>query len=280
MGQHVALAFKAKTMINFFRRIRKQLADDNKPLKYMRYAIGEIVLVVVGILIALQINTWNEELKNQKNEYSFYKDILSDLEKDSIKLNGLTIYYKNRIEHAGWLLKKVRNPNSPLENEEFGKHVEPLYIGPLQVTYNSSYESAKSSGAFANFKNEEILKNLNQFYADFEELNVIMESTLRSLESKLEPLMSTVPENFITSESGAYVIMSEWHGNSGFYEFIDDIKDKRNLTVDIKTFIQKPQFEYYLIGDLGRSFNALTSLKLREERLSKIKNEIKKYIKD
>jgi len=46
-------------MINFFRKIRKKLADDNKPLKYMRYAIGEILLVVIGILIALQINNWN-----------------------------------------------------------------------------------------------------------------------------------------------------------------------------------------------------------------------------
>lgn len=246
----------------------------------MKYAVGEIVLVVIGILIALQINTWNEELKNQKNEYSFYKDILSDLEKDSIKLNSLTIYYKNRIEHAGWLLKKVRNPNSPFENEEFGKHVEPLYIGPLPVTYNSSYEAAKSSGAFANFKNKAILKNLNQFYADFEEPKGIMEATLHSLESNLEPLMSTIPENFITWETGAYVIMSKWHGNSGLYQFIDDIKDKRNLTVDIKTFIQKPQFEYYLIGDLGRSFNALASLKLREEGLTKIKDEIIEYIND
>ena len=267
-------------MINFFRKIRKQLADDNKPLKYMRYAIGEIVLVVIGILIALSVNNWNEELKNQKNEYSFYKDILSDLEKDSIKLNGLTIYYKNRIEHAGWLLKKVRNPNSPFENEEFGKHVEPLYIGPLTVTYNSSHEAAKSSGAFTNFKNEEILKNLNQFYADFEELNGIMDATLHSLESNLEPLMSTIPENFITLETGAYVIMSEWHGNSGLYEFIDGIKDKRNLTVDIKTFIQKPQFEYYLIGDLGRSFNALASLEIRTKKLTKIKNEIEYYVSD
>ena len=54
-------------MIPFFRKIRKKMADDNRPLKpawpagrYMRYAIGEIVLVVIGILIALQINTWNE----------------------------------------------------------------------------------------------------------------------------------------------------------------------------------------------------------------------------
>jgi len=48
-------------MIPFFRRIRKKMADDNKPIKYMRYAIGEIVLVVIGILIALQINNWRNE---------------------------------------------------------------------------------------------------------------------------------------------------------------------------------------------------------------------------
>ncbi len=63
MGQPAALAFKTKSMINFFRKIRKQLSNDNKPLKYVRYAIGEIVLVVIGILIALQINNWNEKRK-------------------------------------------------------------------------------------------------------------------------------------------------------------------------------------------------------------------------
>jgi len=48
-------------MINFFRKKRKKLAEDNKAVKYARYAIGEIVLVVIGILIALQINSWNKE---------------------------------------------------------------------------------------------------------------------------------------------------------------------------------------------------------------------------
>ena len=60
-------------MINFFRRIRKQLADDNKPLKYARYAIGEIVLVVVGILIALQINNWNETVTSRNVELDMMK---------------------------------------------------------------------------------------------------------------------------------------------------------------------------------------------------------------
>jgi hypothetical protein len=62
-------------MINFFRKIRRKLADDNKPSKYARYAIGEIVLVVIGILIALSINNWNEQRKNNDLEREFNTDL-------------------------------------------------------------------------------------------------------------------------------------------------------------------------------------------------------------
>ena len=50
-------------MIKFFRHIRKRILTENKTGRYLKYAIGEIVLVVFGILIALQINNWNEERK-------------------------------------------------------------------------------------------------------------------------------------------------------------------------------------------------------------------------
>jgi len=52
-------------MIPFFRKIRKQMVDQNKPMKYMRYAIGEIALVVIGILIVLSINNWNQHRNNR-----------------------------------------------------------------------------------------------------------------------------------------------------------------------------------------------------------------------
>lgn len=58
-------------MIGFFRKIRKKLADDNKPAKYFRYAIGEILLVVIGILIALQVNNWNQDRISNKNKILF-----------------------------------------------------------------------------------------------------------------------------------------------------------------------------------------------------------------
>ena len=53
-------------MLRFFRRIRQQLLSDNKFSKYLLYAVGEILLVVIGIFIALQIDTWNEDHKNAR----------------------------------------------------------------------------------------------------------------------------------------------------------------------------------------------------------------------
>lgn len=50
-------------MIKFFRKIRQQLLNENKTSKYLKYAIGEIVLVMIGILLALQVNNWNNERK-------------------------------------------------------------------------------------------------------------------------------------------------------------------------------------------------------------------------
>jgi len=63
------------------------MADENKPMKYTRYAIGEIVLVVIGILIALQINTWNEERKTRIIETKTLKEIRANLEMDLVEIS-------------------------------------------------------------------------------------------------------------------------------------------------------------------------------------------------
>ena len=67
-------------MLPFFRKIRYRLAQDNKFLQYSRYAIGEIILVVIGILIALQINNWNEQQKDLKTE----NQILNNLHQEFV----------------------------------------------------------------------------------------------------------------------------------------------------------------------------------------------------
>ena len=69
-------------MLQFFRKIRWRLAQDNQFLKYSRYAIGEIVLVVLGILIALQINTLVKEKQDRAFELRMLNNIRNDLYQD------------------------------------------------------------------------------------------------------------------------------------------------------------------------------------------------------
>ena len=90
-------------MIKFFRNIRKSLLTENRFNKYLVYAIGEIVLVVIGILIALQINIWNESRKNKENIERILKEIQQDLLND-IQEFGLGYEWAKRVDSLNNLI--------------------------------------------------------------------------------------------------------------------------------------------------------------------------------
>ena len=85
-------------MIKFFRKIRQKLLSENKFSKYLIYAIGEIVLVVIGILIAVQINNWNENWKKEKLKVSYKISLINDLSSDTLKLNELIAKNNSELE--------------------------------------------------------------------------------------------------------------------------------------------------------------------------------------
>jgi len=80
-------------MIKFFRIIRQKLLSENNFRKYLLYAIGEILLVVIGILLALQINNWNETSKNREKEVKILTNLKSDLESTVINLTKASEEY-------------------------------------------------------------------------------------------------------------------------------------------------------------------------------------------
>ncbi len=102
-------------MINFFRKIRKQLADDNKPIKYFRYAIGEILLVVIGILIALSINNWNEQRKDHLKVNKLFENLESSLKTDSIALIDII----SRSDKAVSNMKIILDNTAPQLREQY-----------------------------------------------------------------------------------------------------------------------------------------------------------------
>ncbi|RPA68537.1 hypothetical protein EF405_08100 [Cyclobacteriaceae bacterium YHN15] len=78
-------------MIKFFRKIRQKLLKENRVTRYLVYALGEIVLVVIGILIALSINTWNENRKDRAMEANYLKGISENLEGNISELEALIL---------------------------------------------------------------------------------------------------------------------------------------------------------------------------------------------
>jgi hypothetical protein len=150
-------------MINFFRKIRKKLADDNKPLKYARYAIGEIVLVVIGILIALQVNNWNQIEKSKSESNRLLILLIQDLEKDIHHFNSL------RTEYNDWLLQIENILDNSLDGnskkitrlDEFSAGRSSMYyLYVNKITYLEMFNSGKT----LEFDNLEIVREIKDYY--------------------------------------------------------------------------------------------------------------------
>tara|TARA_R110000744_G_C19189651_1_gene543720 strand:+ start:72 stop:815 length:744 start_codon:yes stop_codon:yes gene_type:complete len=133
-------------MIIFFRKIRQNLLSEGKTGKYFKYAIGEIVLVVIGILIAVQINTWNEQHKTNHKQSLVLKELLNSINND---LRG----YENNIDPR---LKRKKSGIDSLHNYIYNKKEikDSLFINfyfmSKQDVYfgygNGPFEALKSSG--------------------------------------------------------------------------------------------------------------------------------------
>jgi hypothetical protein len=262
-------------MIKFFRKIRQKMLAENKFSKYLLYAIGEIVLVVIGILIALQINSWNDNRKAKIVENNFFANVLLDLERDNEKLNYYNRFHQKRIQYLDTLLTYVRNPNRIMGIEKFGMYVEPLFYSVNATNYSTTFESAKSMGIFNNFHEKDIVKELSQYYADFVLIENSFSTITRIVENQFEPLMYTLPEGYITETTGTLVISEE--DVQKFYDKVSSIKDNRNITYDYDRVLKTSSFENYLIGDMGRSYGAIGIIESRKSILNQLLERIKKH---
>lgn len=85
-------------MVKIYRNIRQKLLSESKTGKYIKYAVGEIVLVVIGILIALQVNNWNEGRKSKLQQTVFLKNIRQDLMNDLVQLDKIIDYQTKKLQ--------------------------------------------------------------------------------------------------------------------------------------------------------------------------------------
>lgn len=139
--------------------------NEDKTGKYLKYAIGEIVLVVIGILIALQINTWNQNYQESKRELLVLKKLKTNIQSD-------TITFKNKIADIQSYLDKLNTIEKEINNDKLDKFsiniIDPL-LGVVRMNLETTtWENLKSTGEINLIRNAELTDSLQDYYIQFE----------------------------------------------------------------------------------------------------------------
>ncbi|MBK7870783.1 MAG: hypothetical protein IPJ74_08900 [Saprospiraceae bacterium] len=111
-------------MLRFFRNIRRRLLDSGSLRKYLVYAIGEIFLVMVGILLALQVNNWNKDRLDRQRENQFLNQIHKEFEINKVQLQQITAYNQETADYCNKLIDLMPIDLTTVNLDSLG-----LYIG-------------------------------------------------------------------------------------------------------------------------------------------------------
>lgn len=223
-------------MIKFFRQIRQSLINQNKAKKYLLYAIGEITLVVIGILIALQINNWNEQKKDRSYEVKMLSEMIAAIEKDEEHFSQALI----RIERFDSVTDYVLDisKNDVIYNDS-------LYDTVFNLNYNSTfqvnsgpYQAIKSSG-MDKISNDTLRSEIVNFY-DFKlpmHMNNFNHANRNKVDN-IDNLLALLGERYIDDTRGRNFIgwkntPEDYFQKQEFLNILSDVIWRKNQSRNI-----------------------------------------------
>ncbi|MDG3581996.1 MULTISPECIES: DUF6090 family protein [Galbibacter] len=148
-------------MIKFFKNKRKEFLKKDKLVNYLKYAFGEIILVVVGILIAVSINNWNEDRKQKKNINNILAIVAEDIKNDTIEANKILKSYNDK---KAYFLKIM---NDGYTKEEFMdcKSCPYLITNSYPFTINKrGYDLLNEYADYSEANQDSLVFQINNFY--------------------------------------------------------------------------------------------------------------------
>lgn len=232
-------------MIKIFQRIRQKLLEHSKMRSYFMYAIGEIVLVVIGILIALQINNWNENRKDLAKEKAILKAIHNEFIQNRTQLDSALYYHKKSLKYTNKLVSMFPINVKKVNLDSVSKYA---FSTLSQFTYNPSQGSIKAIISTSTF-------------------DLIQNDSLRTLLISWPDLVSDFTEDELKASKTIDEIIDPFL--SKHFDFEGNFKDKRNhLNV-----LESLEFEYiYKLrkSDLIRILGELSELKKLTNSLNNI----------
>jgi hypothetical protein len=180
-------------MVSIFRKIRINLIKSNKVSRYLLYAIGEIALVMIGILLALYVNNWNEERKLKVRINNNLKTIAYDLEADTLSANNIIEYYKTNIENS----KKILN--NEITKDNYSNCIPCLNLVTVYQPFaiqNKGFEQLKNLTEENNSEKDSLIADITRFYSVFKPM----------IEKNNDRMESIVMKNFYDFEQFPWFI--------------------------------------------------------------------------
>tara|TARA_R110002073_G_scaffold133093_3_gene280130 strand:+ start:1563 stop:2345 length:783 start_codon:yes stop_codon:yes gene_type:complete len=227
-------------MLKIFRNIRRKLLSENRSSKYTLYAIGEIFLVVVGILIALQINNWNESKQEDAITQKYYEGFISDLEKDKTLLDTLINVRKKQSASAKVLLGMIESKEYDLD--EFYNHYYFLFPFYRFIPNSNTLEEVLNSSHLRFIKNENIKNRLLNLRSAYKSIQLNEEHVY---EDRAVYLYSDLTLNHIEF-NGLFIADSGFDVIKKREESFSKSKDAEVYRKDAEYFVNNRHFKSFL----------------------------------
>ena len=213
-------------MLRFFRQIRQRLLTDNKFSKYLLYAVGEILLVVIGILIAFQVDNWNEDRKARQNELVVAQDIYLELLESREYLDQTLEMWRQRRKYIRVLSDTLVSENPNLEHKVF----DSLLSGSLNFL-NLSLKRNKldrvlSLEIFQFGQSKDIIREMMNLSGLYDDLNEYFDYNVDTWKQIVQP----------------YLISHYSFRNLNSASF-GDRQSRRNFKIDHKKLLTDPVFD-------------------------------------
>ena len=242
--------------------------EKNKTGKYLKYAIGEVALVVVGILIALQINNWNENSKNKRLETDYLISISKDLDNDLLEFDDAIELARDRNNRVLFLQEALENPEMVRDSSEyFVQSIVTAGYTFIPVISNHSFEELKSSGRLALIQNEELRVLMAKYY-DF-----VLGSSQWDFISKDIQLKYLEYSRGILNQEQLNWVLSDFYSSDSLFNI-----SEKELNGIFQSYISKNELHSILPQVFKAKYDTKQVMHNSKKRAEYLKSEIQKEL--
>ncbi|MDX1314035.1 MAG: DUF6090 family protein [Eudoraea sp.] len=184
-------------MVNLFRQIRQTLLTENKFSKYLFYAIGEILLVVIGILIALQVNEYQEDKKARSKECEYLASLITDLTIEKNFLGTYAEFDKEVISNAEALLQARYDQGNFRVDDTFSKQLSILNNRSTFRKHNTTYRELLATGDLNLLMDQALKQEILLYFQKVDQYETIIRQNNEYIDNHFAPLALRVGTHYV-----------------------------------------------------------------------------------